>query len=90
MAEERWRPIETAPKNGLPILIWDDYYFMRIAKWEIRSVSEIFGRTPPTDAEGHWITDLPYGDEPGRGEIGGFLDPTHWMPLPKRPEPPHG
>jgi hypothetical protein len=81
-----WQPMATAPK-GMPILVWDEYYLMRIARWEMKEVAEIWGRTIPDPTKaGAWIQDLPYGNDPGRGEIGGYLDPVRWRYLPGVPK----
>lgn len=61
-----WRPIETAVKDGVPIIVWDDYYLMRIARWDT-----------PTNT---WVTDLPYDME--RGGIELPLNPRLWQPAP--------
>lgn len=80
-----WQPIESAPKDGVPVLLWDPYYLMRIGRWEISAVAAIYGRRVADSADGHWIQDLPYGDDPGRGEVTKSLDPTHWQLLPAPP-----
>jgi hypothetical protein len=66
-----WQPIESEGKTGIPRLVWDEYYLMRIAKWN--------------HLKGLWMQDLPYGDDPGRGEVEQPLDPVWWMPLPPLP-----
>src|SRR5574343_796595 len=64
-----WRPIETCDKSAV-VIVWDDYYFMRFARYD-------FNRNL-------WITDLPYDDERGGVEL--QLNPTHWMPAPLAPK----
>ena len=83
-----WRSISTAPRSGVPILVWDDYYLMRIARWDSRTVCEIKGQSLLADAQGQWVQDLPYGDDPGRGEIEKPLTPRLWMRLPITPKEP--
>jgi hypothetical protein len=64
-----WQPIDCAPKN-VPIIVWDDYYLMRIAKWDVLG--------------NQWITDLPYDFERGGKELP--LEPVCWQPCPQVPE----
>lgn len=56
------------------IVVWDDYYFMRFARW-----------APDVDAGGdfRWVTDLPYDDERGGVELP--LTPRLWQYAPKLP-----
>jgi hypothetical protein len=89
MAEERWQPIETAPKDGAAILVMRDI-------WPGTST----GRA--TECNGHNTYVAAWWED--EGGVGGawmcYFDricdprcpvvPTHWMPLPKPPEPPHG
>lgn len=70
-----WQPISTAPKDGTPFLIlgMNDGEF-----WEVPEVA-------------YWESDMPYEGTPGFVEYGNASDgtywnPTHWMPLPPKPE----
>lgn len=81
-----WKPIKTAPKDGPPLLLWDPYYLMRIGRWETAKAAAIYGRSLSDGQDGHWMQDLPYGDDPGRGEIGKSLSPSHWQYLPLPPK----
>lgn len=70
-----WQPIETAPKDGTRILIYEpgepEYYGIMTAKWiDIYSVWNV------APSEGGDI--FPHE-----------IHATHWMPLPLPPEPPH-
>jgi hypothetical protein len=75
-AEPDWRPIETAPKNGKPILISGGTFYYDAST-----------STTPMDFEGVAIA---YWDVDGwnvkeyDGEY--WHQPTHWMPLPPPPE----
>lgn len=74
---EHWQPIETAPKDGARILVWDarvdapQYASVCIVRW---------GRDEPFGDKDTWTTD---SEGPGySSEIG---DASHWMPLPRSP-----
>ncbi len=71
--EQKWQPIETAPKDGRVILLYGEL-----------SVSTGGAVTPRKSSNevyiGHWHT---------RWQTGNFAiweNPTHWMPLPEPPE----
>lgn len=66
-----WKPISSAPIDR-PVVVWDDYYLMRIARFD--------------HIRGQWVQDLPYGDDPGRGEVEKPLDPVLWQPCPPLPD----
>ena len=75
LPHEGWQPIETAPKNGTFIDLWDDKYMYRItdARW----------------AYHYWENGKPIGEKSwGPSDRDGPFcgKPTHWMPLPKKPE----
>lgn len=83
-AGEGWRPIETAPKDGTDVLIWNAEGH-EIAQWYPK---EEDGSDQPGHDEG-WIGTYAF---PGRSwglrlrsEPQG--QPTHWMPLPQPPSP---
>ena len=65
-----WQPIETAPKDGASILVWDGKV-VREVSWQDRW----YGRT---EQPGWMIANC---DE----EYGYYVEATHWMPLPKPP-----
>ena len=68
-----WQPIETAPKDGTPILAWpcgDGWggKFPYVVQW-----------VPPNEHhDGLW--------REAAGEQYDDFDPTHWMPLPEPPK----
>jgi len=70
-----WQPIETAPKDGTVIDLWDGHYKHRVvnARW----------------ANHYWMNGVPIREKSwgSNDRDGPFCDkPTHWMPLPKPPE----
>ena len=67
-----WRPIETAPKDGSVLLLWDGE--AQDMGW--MSNCHIGFWSEPIDAPGDWI------DGMGRREE---FYPTHWRPLPSPP-----
>lgn len=69
-----WQPIETAPKDGTPILAWNGFSQQVIEYSE----SSVFGRRK-------WVFGECEGSYNARQE---FDDPTHWMPLPEPPNAP--
>jgi hypothetical protein len=78
-----WQPIETAPKDGKVIDVWIDGEFPRRradVSWREPTDSELWvhgGDTIETpDATWHDCF----------GPLGKSEQPTHWMPLPERPE----
>lgn len=72
-----WRPIETAPKDGTPILAID------MTAKEPEPLIVQFG-VRYSDAEDPW--EIYVGDSDGdRGDIGWLPYATHWMPLPEPP-----
>ncbi len=75
-ARSRWRPIETAPKDGVTIIVGRDMDIWGFVRGTGRWISE-------RGIEG-WVC-RGFTDPPG--ELG-LADPTHWQPLPESPEPP--
>jgi hypothetical protein len=64
-----WQPIETAPKDETPILVFNGHR-MQVAQW--------IGI--PSFISGWFIDDSKHGPRLIRGSL-----PTHWMPLPEKP-----
>ena len=64
-----WQPIETAPKDGTPILIYEPPYF---------------DATPHATYVCSWDTYKEAWVEHS-GECYAQYEPTHWMPLPEPP-----
>jgi hypothetical protein len=70
-----WQPIETAPKDGTRLLLWDS-----LAK------NHAFGSYSPTEDDPfeagpyEWCAEN-YGYDGSEGKI----IPSHWMPLPTPP-----
>jgi len=74
-----WQPIETAPKDGTPVLVWAD-----AAGW-----SGNFARMCACYHQHQWRVYGPVLGEPRAGNVTwqwfGEVRPTHWMPLPDPP-----
>lgn len=71
-----WQPMETAPKDGSEVLIWDRGA-IRVARFEP------LGWSQATAIAFRWFIPL------GKGECSGgtfAVDPTRWMPLPDPPK----
>ena len=71
---EEWKPIETAPKDGETIMIFDSYsddkgidgYGICTARWDYSLE--------------WWIMHQRYSN------VISLINPTHWMPLPTAPK----
>jgi hypothetical protein len=61
----KWQRIETAPKDGTKVLLWDG--MITTGEW---------CENPHPWNDGKWWIE--------GGQITG--NPTHWMPLPEKPE----
>lgn len=70
--EMEWQPIETAPRDGTPVLILTNYGKMATAYSRERKVSDKDG------SEYGWIDYM--RPQHGYGSV------THWMPLPTPPK----
>lgn len=84
-----WRPIETAPKDGTPVLVMFRG-LMVVAEfvpiWHADN-KQWAVRIPPTQQEvrGTSVTQISPPSIDGKPYPGMWLGPTHWMPLPKPP-----
>lgn len=66
----KWQPIETAPKDGTLILIYEKGGRIQVAKWLL-------------DGPGYcWCVQL---TQVLSGDTYPTTDVTHWMPLPEPP-----
>ena len=79
MTDSKWQPIETAPKNGMPILAWGDIlgtvaeyaWSPRYNRW-----AATHGGEDVIEYQGDFGTEYKFE----RGTL------THWKPLPRPPE----
>lgn len=79
-----WQDIETAPKDGRPIMVWaDGFEWPEIIRWfDYDEESRL-----ETGEEGYWH----YAEELLRDVTDTCCEElTHWMPLPDPPFPPKG
>ena len=97
--ELEWRPIDTAPKDGTPVLV---NVLENIQVWGFESLQRLIGEnvtiaawlgTPGDAAELGWVTvatafALIAGARTSLSAI--RVRPTHWMPLPPPPLPREG
>ena len=74
-----WQPIETAPRDGTPVLLWDLW-----SPWKELPCNVVVARWFINEKFTYWqLVDSATADEyPGNNAI----DPTHWMPLPEPPK----
>jgi len=65
----KWRPIETAPKDGTMVLLYDG----NCSRFQWRIVTA------------YWQTAYGEPEWKTIGKRGSFRTPSHWMPLPEPP-----
>lgn len=75
LAASQWQPIETAPKDGLKVLVYDESYGLPQKAW--------FGKDRNDETYEGWL--FGDGDDYSCGMYFTPINPTHWMPLPKPP-----
>lgn len=65
-----WQPIETAPKDGTVVGVWNRYQpeIVKYARW---------GNLKTSSVQMGWVS---------RAGIEGSYTPSHWMPLPAPPQ----
>lgn len=74
-ANSEWKPIETAPKDGTKVLVYDESYGLPQKAW--------FGKDHFKEEYEGWL--FGDGDDYSCGLYFTPIEPTHWMPLPKPP-----
>lgn len=74
-ANSGWQPIETAPKDGTKVLVYDESYGLPQKAW--------FGKDHFKEEYEGWL--FGDGDDYSCGLYFTPIEPTHWMPLPKPP-----
>lgn len=77
-----WQPIETAPKDGTPILL-SNGVDVSFGNW----IKEDFSIREIRDIEGRYVDQIENQQEAQWMDWDGGMqpDPTHWMPLPPPP-----
>lgn len=71
-----WQPIDTAPKDGTPILLWDaESKSVNVGYWLDRYTQPFHALVRGEDA--NWCDD---------GGANPIFNATHWMPLPDPPK----
>ena len=88
-AKASWMPIETAPKDGTPVLVWfrgRQHVAEYSAIWSTENMHWCV-RDPATDQSEivHMVHQIDPPTIDGRPIAGTWLGPTHWMPLPVAP-----
>lgn len=78
-AQDRWREIESAPKNGDSVLLWATAAGEISGPSEVAAMSIGFYSGPGDYPEYEWMED-------GGDAYAVWLNPTHWMPLPAEPQ----
>jgi hypothetical protein len=81
---DEWRPIETAPKDGTEVLVFVDCAtvpIIRLAFWCDGEFWQDHGYSSQEEETGWWS----YENSVSQEKLDGAVEPTHWMPAPKRP-----
>jgi len=81
MNNNEWQPIETAPKDGTYIILYQPktlttYDVIKIGAW----VNGLY----KDETKKGWLVSF-YCDD-YCDNYGLFIKPTHWMPIPKKPK----
>ena len=74
-----WKPIDTAPKDGTKILLYEDGIIEGYFEVNEKYIKD----HKAWGGEGYWKS--LWTPEHGCGCCGDDNEPTHWMPLPKGP-----
>ena len=93
-ASTDWQPIETAPRDGTPILV---HVLETVQLWGVEWLEKLFGTNVTIAAwisggdglEAGWVAvATAIALLAGRRKMVGslFIRPTHWMPLPAPPD----
>ena len=88
-AAARWRPIESAPKNGTEIIGWREDSGPFLTAWTClcefmpEDAIERLGIDAQTSEKHAWF----YADIASSGMLDDDLAPTHWLPIPAFEEP---
>ena len=81
-----WQDIESAPKDGTPVLVWwqDDYHVARYAPlWAPENKRWlVYDAKWKGDGSIRMVSEIEPNDFQARA---GLKGPTHWMPLPEPP-----
>jgi len=72
-----WRPIETAPRDGTEIEVTDQETFWGVMRWNVAGFN-------PLVSKDYGIWECPGGNFTWCEDDG--FGPTHWRPLPTRPQ----
>jgi uncharacterized protein DUF551 len=86
-----WEPIETAPKDGTDVILFDGFAVSVGAYEDDMSYEDFLTICGDGEGEKEWRKYIK--DEPGQGWISHetisgdcvLMEPTHWMPLPSPP-----
>lgn len=82
MEVSEWKPIETAPKDGRPLLLFDPVYKVHVGSHAAESFArDVFD----IDDVRHYI---PASWSCWSNRSNDKFNPTHWMPIPAPPENP--
>ena len=82
-----WQPIETAPRDGTKILIWDDGdtgFGWVVGRYELRDGWAPIGSTTDMMKVGRIGWHVAAQHSLGLYQL--IKNPAHWMPLPAPPE----
>ena len=78
----KWKPIETAPKDGEEVLVGVDVatvWITRAAAWCNGELWEDQGFSCRDEASGWWS----YCNSVGQEKLEGLYQPTHWAEMPE-------
>lgn len=84
-----WQPIDTAPKDGTPIVVWHngDYHIARWSPlWTENNKTWLVRHPDWTGGHPTIVSEIEPNEFQRRA---GLTGPTHWMPLPAAPQEPH-
>ena len=92
MNEDKWQPIETAPKDGTHVLLLTSNQIVVEGFWAEDAINfyksqKGWASYDPENAKGEWIA---FGSREEDPRMYCGDTPQFWMPLPPLPTPPEG